>query len=222
MADPSGVIFYGDPHGQWQPLLEEYAHRSARAVILLGDCELERPLRQVLEPIHADGCPVLWIHGNHDSDRTDWWENLTGAEGGLHGTVANLGGLRVAGLGGTYAGRAWYPKLGDEEPRFRTRRDWLQAIPRHERCGKELPLRKRAFSLPEDHERLSLARADVLVTHEAPTSHQHGFGALDDLARDVGARLVVHGHHHRGYTGWTRDGIPVRGLGLAECWRMEE
>ena len=36
MADRSGIIVYGDPHGRWQPLLDEYARQPARAVVLLG------------------------------------------------------------------------------------------------------------------------------------------------------------------------------------------
>lgn len=64
-------------------------------------------------------------------------------------------------------------------------------------------------------------RADVLVCHEAPTSHPHGFGGMDDLAKAMGVRLIVHGHHHHGYIGASRDGIEVRGLGGEECWRLE-
>ena len=221
MAVPSNILFYGDPHGRWQPLLDEYALRPARAIVLLGDCELDRPLHEVLEPIVTDGCPVFWIHGNHDNHTEAQWSYLTGAEGGLHGNVVNVCGAHLAGLGGTYAERAWYPRRGDEEPRLRTRREWLRATPRNERCGMLLPLRRRHVILPDDHEALRGQRADILVCHEAPTSHKHGFGAVDDLARVLGVRLVVHGHHHRSYVGHTRDGIEVRGLGIAECWRVE-
>ena len=221
MADRSGIIFYGDPHARWQPLLDEYARRPARAVVLLGDCELTRPLLDVLEPIAADGCPVFWIHGNHDGGSEEQWSNLVGAPGGLHGTVMNVGGVHLVGLGGTYAGRAWYPRQGDEEPRYRTRREWLRAIPRAERCGRLLPLKQRHIILPEDHEAFRNQQADVLVCHEAPTSHPHGFGAVDNLARNLGARVVIHGHHHRSYVGASRDGVEVRGLGMAECWRLE-
>ena len=40
-------------------------------------------------------------------------------------------------------------------------------------------------------------RADVLVCHETPSCHRNGFGAIDDLARDMRVQMVVHGHHHR-------------------------
>ena len=55
MADRSGILFYGDPHGCWQPLLDEYARRAARAVVILGDCELDRPLVAVLETVDRHG-----------------------------------------------------------------------------------------------------------------------------------------------------------------------
>ena len=221
MADRSGILFYGDPHGRWQPLLDEYARRPALAVVLLGDCELDRPLGDILKSIAADGCPIHWIYGNHDNGSEAQWANLTQAEGGLHGTVVNLGGIAVAGLGGTYAGRVWYPKVGNEAAAFTTRREWLPAIPRNERCGTLLPLRRRHVILPEDHAALARLRADVLVCHEAPISHTHGFGALDDLAKAMRVRLVMHGHHHEGYVGASRDGVQVRGLGMAECWRLD-
>ncbi len=231
MPAPSGILFYGDPHGFWQPLLDEYARQPAKAVVLLGDCQLERPLHQTLEPISTDGCPVFWIHGNHDVRHPHWWSHLTGAPNGLHGRVNDVAGLRLAGLGGTYAGRVWYPVQGDEEPKQRTRREtlrWLKRqrrghrdIPDNLRVGRdELPLLRRATIYPEDHDTLRRLRADVLVCHEAPTSHPHGFGAIDDLAKTMGVKLIVHGHHHWGYKAASRDGIEVRGLGLHECWRF--
>ncbi len=71
---------------------------------------------------------------------------------------------------------------------------------------------------PEDFERLRGARFDVLVTHEASSSHPHGFAPIDELAAQGGARWIVHGHHHQSYAATLPNGIRVRGLGLAECW----
>ena len=150
MADRSGILFYGDAHGAWGNLFDEYARRPAHAVVLLGDCGLNRPLHEVLEPISSDGCPVFWIYGNLDNGSEEQWAYLAKAEGGLHGNVANIGGTHVAGLGGTYAGRVWYPRRCNEAAAFRTRREWLRAIPRHERCGKLLPLERDGFTLNRD------------------------------------------------------------------------
>jgi len=49
---------------------------------------------------------------------------------------------------------------------------------------------------PEDIETLASQKADILVTHEAPSSHPSGSAVIDELARAMGARLIVHGHHH--------------------------
>jgi hypothetical protein len=38
----------------------------------------------------------------------------------------------------------------------------------------------------------------------------------------MGARLIVHGHHHRRYEARTRVGIRVIGLGIAEVLRLTE
>ena len=57
---------------------------------------------------------------------------------------------------------------------------------------------KRPYDRPgcDIYQRLGRLRADILVTHEAPSAHVHGFMAIDDLAIQLGAKLVVHGHHH--------------------------
>lgn len=68
---------------------------------------------------------------------------------------------------------------------------------------------------PEDLARLSEMRAHVLVTLEAPESHRHGFRVIGDLARAMGARLLVHGHHHERYETAIEGGIRVVGLGMS-------
>ncbi len=174
MPQKSGILFYGDPHGCWQPLLDEYARQVSKVVFLLGDCELAAPLNEVLKPIVADGTPVFWIYGNHDVGRPHWWTNLTAAPGGLNGRVTEVAGLRIAGLGGIYASRVWYPKDGDEQPRFRTRRELLRSLRQYGRPGTVMPPDRRHIIFPVDHDTLRRLRADILVTHEAPTSHPHG------------------------------------------------
>ena len=37
----------------------------------------------------------------------------------------------------------------------------------------------------------------MLVTHEAPGGHPHGWPALDDLATSMGVKALVHGHLHQ-------------------------
>jgi len=215
-----GILFYGDPHGEWRPLFRAVKEHHPEAVVLLGDMDLEKPLRQQLAPVFEAGIPVRWIHGNHDVDREDWYDCLFKdyATGNIHATWASLGGMIVAGLGGIFKGKIWYPKEGSEAPDYSTRRDLLRSFPRKEHFRGGLPLNQRAAILPEDFATLRRIKADILVTHEAPSSHHHGFGAIDDLASTVRAKLVIHGHHHKAYDSKTRDGVWVRGLGKAEPW----
>ena len=59
-------------------------------------------------------------------------------------------------------------------------------------------------------------QADVLVTHEAPTSHKYGFPEIDLLAEAMGCQLVVHGHVHADYEAVLPSGIRVVGVGKAK------
>jgi hypothetical protein len=69
---------------------------------------------------------------------------------------------------------------------------------------------------PEDYDALAGQQADILVTHEAPASHPAGNAALDALARAMGARLIVHGHHHVTYRAVAADGLCA--MGVASAW----
>lgn len=220
-----GIIFYGDPHGEFGPLREAVARERPDHVVVLGDLELARSFREEFRDLMASGIGCWWILGNHDSDTGERLDLLAGdyPEGDLGGRAVDLacrgGVVRVAGLGGVYKGKVWYPKQG-LEPRHLTRADFMRSIPHHARWRGGLPLRQRDTIFPEDHAALARFRADVLVTHEAPSSHEHGTTAIDDLARDMRARLVVHGHMHKSYAGRTSHGAPVRGVDGRECFRL--
>jgi hypothetical protein len=60
-------------------------------------------------------------------------------------------------------------------------------------------------------------RADVLILHEAPAYHPNGFDLLDTLAQSMGAKVVVHGHHHDRLDSsdrWAEQGFKSYGVGL--------
>jgi len=57
-------------------------------------------------------------------------------------------------------------------------------------------------------------RADILVTHEAPSSYRHGFQVIDELALAIGAKKIFHGHHHTFYNKVLNNGISVTGTAL--------
>ena len=77
---------------------------------------------------------------------------------------------------------------------------------------------------PGDVEAAGKLRLDVLVCHEAPLPHRYGFAALNGLAGRTGARLLVHGHHHRteAYTAALPGGrtLHVQSVGKAEPWAL--
>lgn len=218
------ILAVGDPHGNFKPAIEACLDLRPEACILLGDCDLERPLREEMAPVFDAGIRVLWIPGNHDADREHWHDHLflSHPEGNLHGRVVTVGGWRIAGLGGVFRYDLWYPKEGDEEGRWRTREDFLAAgCPPNSRWRDGLPLKHRATIFPEDINTLSETPIDILVTHEAPTSHEYGFGGIDLLAEVAEVKLVIHGHLHTSYDGQLPSGARVKGLGRAEPWVVD-
>ena len=221
LNDPGrGLVFYGDPHGVWEPLLAACTTAPPDGIVLLGDCDLTLPLRQQIAPVFSAGIPVLWIPGNHDAHDADAYDRLWGdhPEGNLHARVVEVGGMKVAGLGGVFKARIWRPDTA--VPVHRSRADYMRQLPHTHRWRGGLPLRARDALFPEDMDVLADIRADVLVAHEAPTSHRNGFAAVDRAAQACGAQLIIHGHHHRSYVGVTDAGVHVRGLAKAEVFRL--
>ncbi len=225
---PQPIVIAGDPHGNFPPIIRACAAQVPGTLILLGDCELRAPLRQVLASLFALGWSVRWIIGNKDAETTAAFDNLSTdhPEGDIGGRVIEAGGLRIAGLGGVFKPRIWHPRADEpdgriEPPSFDTRRAFLDSLKPSEHWRGGLPLWHRDSIFPEDFALLAQHRFDVLVTHEAPSCHRHGFAAIDRLAEAGAARLIVHGHHHESYAAKLASGIDVRGLGVAEPWVLE-
>lgn len=215
------LLFAGDPHRNFAPIRRACAASPPGTLVLLGDCECDVPLPELVSPALSAGWHVYWILGNRDTDTIGAFDNLVHAypEGDIGGRVVDVAGLRVAGLPGVFKPRVWHP-IECEPPQFRTRSEFLAALPRSEHWRGGLPLWHRDTIFPEDFDHLRAHQFDILVTHEAPSSHRYGFSEIDALALDCGARLIVHGHHHESYEATLPNGIRVRGLGLAEPWRV--
>lgn len=61
------LMFFGDPHGDLEPVIAAVEHFRPEAVVLLGDIQARQPLHVELGPIL--GLTDVWfIHGNHDTD----------------------------------------------------------------------------------------------------------------------------------------------------------
>jgi predicted phosphodiesterase len=226
------LIFIGDIHQNWHHVAAGLATLPTppRAAVLLGDIECMLPLDQLAAPLLDRGVEVYWIHGNHEYDAgREMWENLVAPKrnpltsaGALHNRIIEIAGLRVAGLGGTFLPHVW---SGNSPPRLH-RREQLAADLPVSRPDLNAP-QAVAFAhflattaiWPEDVDALAAQRTDVLVTHEAPSSHPAGVMVLDDLARAMGARLIVHGHHHITSRAEATDGLRVFAVGAA--WAVD-
>ena len=190
------VLFFGDPHGDFHPVVRSVEQHRPEAIVLLGDIQARHPLQLELAEI-LDLTSVWFIHGNHDTDSESDHDNLflsSLAERNLHGRVVEVAGLRIAGLGGVFRESIWAPPLA---PAFHSIAERLRAIRPDERWRGGLPLRHRSTIFPDVFDRLTRQRADVLVTHEAFGGHPHGWPILDDLATSMGVQIAVHGHLHR-------------------------
>lgn len=194
------LMFFGDPHGDLGPVIAAVDRLRPEAIVLLGDIQARHPLHIELSPI-LDLTEVYWIPGNHDTDSDADYDNLWGAEladRNLHGRVVQIAGYKIAGLGGVFRGKIWNPRFPIEEAAFRSSEAMRRTMKRHERWRDGISRKHRSSIFPDDFQQLLLSGpADVLVTHEAPSAHPHGWQAIDELAEALGVHLVVHGHHHR-------------------------
>jgi hypothetical protein len=100
-----------------------------------------------------------------------------------------------------------------------------------ERWRDGIARRHRSTIFPEDYQQLFRGQfADLLVTHEAPSAHPHGWQAIDNLAKMLGVRLLVHGHRHENIDyvshGLMDASAPFRAFGVDKCshlsWPLEE
>lgn len=214
---------FGDPHGDYSETLRVSRGDVAPFSVFLGDFDLARPLDIELSPLTQAGSEVWFVRGNHETDTVAWYDNVyssTLAGRDFSSRVVDMGGLRVAGLGGVFRGAIWHPVLSPGEPKYLSRKDFVKRNGGNLWRG-GLPRKHRSSIFPEDFDILAKQSADILVTHEAPSSHRFGFREIDRLAEHMGARLIVHGHHHEPYDGRLQNGIRVIGMGQADYRRIE-
>lgn len=159
--------------------------------------------------------PLFWIKGNNeDFDRIAAWEGGAEQPSNLHyirnGTAVDVGGLRVAGLGGTFA-PTWFNTLAAELPHGRAH----AAVEKRDD-------KRRHFVREEAEACKQLASIDVLMTHEAPRPFivgdepapgrkprrlDAGKPAINDVLTAMKPRLHLCGHHHR-YSESMRESVP--------------
>ena len=159
--------------------------------------------------------PLFWIKGNNeDFERIAAWEAGEPQPPNLHyirnGTASDVGSLRVAGLGGTFA-----PKW------FDTRAADL-AHGRRDSVFEKRDDKRRHFVRDEVEACKQLAPIDILMTHEAARPFivvedsspgrksrrmDAGKPAINEVLATLKPRLHLCGHHHR-FSETVREGVP--------------
>jgi len=153
--------------------------------------------------------PLHWIKGNNE----DFDAIAAGAfPSGLchlpNAREVDVGGIRVAGLGGTLAPTWYETPAGDlPHPRKGTAR------------ATELADKRRHFVREEVEACKRMRRIDVFLTHEAARPYRAGRGndagktPINEVLGSMQPRLHLFGHHHR-FTEQVREGIRSVGLDL--------
>ncbi len=219
--DPPKILFCGDPHGKFSHILLAALRYASASIVILGDLEPKRDLLLELRPIATR---LFWIHRNHDTDSEAvaahvWHDDV--AQHSLHGKVVTLpSGLRLAGLGGVFRESVWHPDPGAARggrPAFWSPEQHTLATPRQDRWRGGPHRRHWSSIYPSVVAELPGQECDILVLHEAPGYHPHGVATLDELARAMGSKVVVHGHHHDNLdsaANWSAQGFMSFGVGL--------
>lgn len=206
------IFFCGDPHGEFEYLNETVEKYRPDAIVLLGDLQPPAPIDQLLARA-LKLTEVWWIPGNHDTDSEEFYDRLWHgplADHNLHGRVADVAGVRIAGLGGVFRGQIWMP---DGRPNYQSASGFLRRSPKANQWRGGLPRRHRSTIFPSTYEALAQLKADVLVTHEAAGCHKKGFDAIDRLARRLGVKRLFHGHQHEDCDYGNYKGMTVRAVG---------
>lgn len=140
----------------------------------------------------AFDAPLHWIKGNNEN-----FDLIASREfpASLHyipnGTVQTIAGLRVAGLGGTFAPTMYdTPAVALPHPKKGTAK------------ATEIADRRRHFVREEVEACKALEDVDILLTHEAPrpfrvNGNDAGKTPINEVLAAMKPRLHLFGHHHR-------------------------
>ena len=196
----------GDVHGAFDAVRTIVArHPEVRSWLCVGDIADEQGRYESL------GADVFWIHGNNDNFDAIAARDLPPD---LHhidnGTAIDVDGVRVAGLGGTFA-PTWYETPARDLP--------------HQKKGSakatELADKRRHFVREEVEACKALRDIDILLTHEAAKPFRPfagrgpdaGKAQINEVLAVMRPRLHLFGHHHR-FSEQEREGVPSIGLDL--------
>jgi Icc-related predicted phosphoesterase len=180
-----------DIHGNFEAMTRAMArHGDVPLWLCVGDVASRAGLYP--EPV----APLYWIKGNNENfDRIAEWQAGKTPISNLHfipnGTAVDVGPLRVAGLGGTFAPK-WFDTAPDKLPYTKS------------------DDKRRHFVREEVEACARLRDIDILMTHEAPrpfivAADGHaakrrldaGKPSVNAVLATMKPRLHLFGHHHR-------------------------
>ena len=200
-----GVL--GDIHGAFDAARSVIArHPDISVWLCVGDIATDDGRYEDL------GAAVYWIHGNNDNfDAIASGDLPSGLRHIANGTAIDVAGLRIAGLGGTFA-PTWYETKAADLP--------------HPKKGSakatELADKRRHFVREEVDACKTLRGIDIFLTHEAARPFRPfpggrgpdaGKAQINEILVAMQPRLHLFGHHHR-VTDQQREGVRSLGLDL--------
>ncbi len=206
------IFLCGDPHGEFDHILKAIDEFHPNAIIILGDLTPDRSLDEIFKDIGET--KVFWIPGNHDTDSDLIYDRIWRskfATNNLHGKVLDVCGVKVAGLGGVFRGQIWMPPAS---PCYSSPGVFIKKLGKATTWRGGLPRRHRSTIFSSVYDKLKECKADVLVTHEAPSIHAKGFECLDILADQLGVKYFFHAHQHESKNYGVINGFVARGIGL--------
>jgi Icc-related predicted phosphoesterase len=193
----------GDVHGDAESVRRIMTrHPAVPFWLCVGDVASEEGRYEAVP------APLYWIKGNNESFDAIEAGNLPANHHVLsNGRPLEIHGIRVVGLGGTFA-PSWYDHAAADlpHPQKGTRR------------ATGLADKRRHFVREEVEACKALRGIDVFLSHEAPRPFRvgrvdAGKTPVNEILAAMAPRLHLFGHHHR-FTEARRQGVTSVGLDL--------
>jgi Icc-related predicted phosphoesterase len=183
----TGIGALGDIHGDFASVRRIMRrHPEIPAWLCVGD------VADVDGHYEAFDAPLFWIKGNNENfDRIAAGDLPASLHYIANATVHVIEGVRVAGLGGTFAPTMYdVPAAELPHPKKSTAK------------ATELADRRRHFVREEVDVCKQMKGVDVLLTHEAPRpfrvkGNDAGKTPINEILASMKPRLHLFGHHHR-------------------------
>jgi Icc-related predicted phosphoesterase len=177
----------GDIHGDFASVHRIMRqHPDIRAWLCVGDVADAGGNYEAFE------APLYWIKGNNENfDRIASGDLPANLHYIPNGTLQVIEGLRIAGLGGTYAPTMYDVRAAElPHPKKGTAK------------ATELADRRRHFVREEVDACKQMKEIDILLTHEAPRpfrvkGNDAGKTPINETLAAMKPRLHLFGHHHR-------------------------